>query len=58
MPAEPGIGFHTKLGTANHLMIFDRDYFEILGIVEDTPFEEVVKTIYRGEAERRHHALA
>ncbi len=31
-------GFHNKLGTANHLMIFDRDYFEILGIVEDTPF--------------------
>jgi catechol 2,3-dioxygenase-like lactoylglutathione lyase family enzyme len=31
-------GFHKKLGTANHLMIFDRDYFEILGIVEDTAF--------------------
>jgi hypothetical protein len=31
-------GFHRKLGTANHLMIFDQDYFEILGIVEDTPF--------------------
>ncbi len=31
-------GFHTKLGTANHLMIFDKDYFEILGIVADTPF--------------------
>jgi len=31
-------GFHTKLGTANHLMIFDKDYFEILGIVEPTPF--------------------
>ena len=31
-------GFHLKLGTANHLMIFDKDYFEILGIVEDTPF--------------------
>jgi hypothetical protein len=31
-------GFHKKLGTANHLMIFDRDYFEILGIIEDTPF--------------------
>jgi len=29
-------GFHKKLGTANHLMIFDRDYFEILGIVEPT----------------------
>ena len=23
-------GFHKKLGTANHLMIFDKDYFEIL----------------------------
>jgi hypothetical protein len=31
-------GFHRKLGTANHLMIFESDYFEILGIVEDTPF--------------------
>ena len=31
-------GFHRKLGTANHLMIFDKDYFEILGIVEDTEF--------------------
>ncbi|MCW5734228.1 MAG: VOC family protein [Enhydrobacter sp.] len=31
-------GFHKKLGTANHLMVFDTDYFEILGIVEDTPF--------------------
>jgi len=31
-------GFHEKLGTANHLMIFDKDYFEILGIVEPTEF--------------------
>lgn len=31
-------GFHQKLGTANHLMIFERDYFEILGIFEPTPF--------------------
>ena len=31
-------GFHKKLGTANHLMIFDKDYFEILGVVEDTEF--------------------
>ncbi len=31
-------GFHKKLGTANHLMIFEKDYFEILGIVEDSPF--------------------
>jgi hypothetical protein len=31
-------GFHRKLGTANHLMIFDTDYFEILGVVEDTEF--------------------
>ena len=31
-------GFHRKLGTANHLMIFDTEYFEILGIVEDTEF--------------------
>ncbi|MBM3649175.1 MAG: VOC family protein [Alphaproteobacteria bacterium] len=31
-------GFHRKLGTANHLMIFETDYFEILGLVEDTEF--------------------
>jgi hypothetical protein len=31
-------GFHRKLGTANHLMIFETDYFEILGIVEATEF--------------------
>jgi catechol 2,3-dioxygenase-like lactoylglutathione lyase family enzyme len=31
-------GLHRKLGTANHLMIFGRDYFEILGIVEPTTF--------------------
>jgi hypothetical protein len=31
-------GFHSRLGTANHLMIFEHDYFEILGIVEPTPF--------------------
>jgi hypothetical protein len=31
-------GFHKKLGTANHLMIFGQDYFEILGIVENTVF--------------------
>ncbi len=33
-------GYHQKLGTANHLMIFDTDYFEILGIVADSPFNE------------------
>jgi hypothetical protein len=27
-------------------------------IVEDTPFEEVIKTIYRGEAHRRAHVAA
>ena len=31
-------GFHTRLGTANHLMIFEHDYFEILGIVTPTEF--------------------
>lgn len=31
-------GYHQKLGTANHLMIFDKDYFEILGIVADSSF--------------------
>lgn len=31
-------GFHSRLGTANHLMIFDTDYLEILGIIQDTEF--------------------
>lgn len=31
-------GFHRKLGTANQLMIFEKDYFEILGIVEAAEF--------------------
>jgi catechol 2,3-dioxygenase-like lactoylglutathione lyase family enzyme len=31
-------GFHTRLGTANHLMIFGDTYFELIGIVEPNPF--------------------
>jgi len=30
-------GFHTRLGTANHLMIFADTYFELIGIVEANP---------------------
>jgi catechol 2,3-dioxygenase-like lactoylglutathione lyase family enzyme len=31
-------GFHARLGTANHLMIFGDNYFELIGIVEPNPF--------------------
>ena len=31
-------GLHTRLGTANHLMIFGDNYFELIGIVEPNPF--------------------
>ncbi len=31
-------GFHTRLGTANHLMIFGDTYLELIGIVEPSPF--------------------
>ncbi|MCW5747915.1 MAG: VOC family protein [Alphaproteobacteria bacterium] len=30
-------GFHARLGTANHLMIFQQNYFELIGIVEPNP---------------------
>jgi hypothetical protein len=33
-------GRHTKLGTANHVMIFERDYLELIGVVEPTPYNE------------------
>ena len=31
-------GFHKKLGTANHLMIFGDNYFELIGVVEPNEF--------------------
>jgi acyl dehydratase/catechol 2,3-dioxygenase-like lactoylglutathione lyase family enzyme len=31
-------GFHTRLGTANHLMVFGDNYFELLGVVEPNEF--------------------
>ncbi len=31
-------GFHARLGTANHLMIFGDNYLELIGIVEPNPF--------------------
>jgi Glyoxalase-like domain len=51
-------GFHTKLGTANHLMIFDNDYFEILGIVEDTPFNAERRDWLKGGGGLANVALA
>ena len=51
-------GFHKKLGTANHLMIFDKDYFEILGIVEDTPFNAERREWLKGGGGLANVALA
>lgn len=33
-------GRHVKLGTANHLMIFEHNYLELIGVVEPTPYNE------------------
>lgn len=51
-------GFHTRLGTANHLMIFDTDYFEILGIVEDTTFNAERREWLKGGGGLANVALA
>lgn len=51
-------GFHKKLGTANHLMIFDTDYFEILGIVEDTEFNAERREWLKGGGGLANVALA
>jgi len=51
-------GFHNKLGTANHLMIFDHDYFEILGIVEPTPFNAERRDWLKGGGGLANIALA
>lgn len=51
-------GFHRKLGTANHLMIFDKDYFEILGIVEDTEFNAERRAWLKGGGGLANVALA
>jgi hypothetical protein len=51
-------GFHKKLGTANHLMIFDTDYFEILGIVEPTPFNAERRDWLKGGGGLANVALA
>ena len=51
-------GFHKKLGTANHLMIFDTDYFEILGIVEDTAFNAERREWLKGGGGLANVALA
>jgi catechol 2,3-dioxygenase-like lactoylglutathione lyase family enzyme len=34
------IGRHNKVGTANHCIMFDEDFFEILTIVTPTPFNK------------------
>ena len=51
-------GFHRKLGTANHLMIFDKDYFEILGIAEDTEFNAERREWLKGGGGLANVALA
>ena len=51
-------GFHKTLATANHLMIFDRDYFEILGIVEPTPFHAERREWLKGGGGLANVALA
>jgi hypothetical protein len=51
-------GFHKKLGTANHLMIFDTDYFEILGVVEDTTFNAERRDWLKGGGGLANVALA
>jgi hypothetical protein len=51
-------GFHRKLGTANHLMILERDYFEILGIVEDTEFNAERRRWLKGGGGLANVALA
>jgi hypothetical protein len=51
-------GFHSKLGTANHLMIFDKDYFEILGIVEDIPLTAERREWLKGGGGLANVALA
>lgn len=51
-------GFHRKLGTANHLMIFDKDYFEILGIVEDTELNAERREWLKGGGGLANVALA
>ena len=51
-------GFHQKLGTANHLMIFDENYFEILGIVADTEFNAERRAWLKGGGGLANVALA
>lgn len=51
-------GFHSKLGTANHLMIFEKDYFEILGIVEPTPLNAERREWLKGGGGLANVALA
>jgi hypothetical protein len=51
-------GFHKKLGTANQLMIFDNNYFEILGIVEPTVFNAERREWLKGGGGLANVALA
>jgi hypothetical protein len=51
-------GFHRKLGTANQLMIFDTNYFEILGIVEPTEFNAERREWIKGGGGLANVALA
>lgn len=38
-------GVHSHLGTANHLMIFEKDYLELLGVITPMPVNEHYRQI-------------
>lgn len=44
-------GFHTRLGTANHLMIFGDNYFELLGVVEPNAFNAERREMLKNKGE-------
>src|SRR5471030_279505 len=49
---------YKKLGTANQLMIFDTNYFEILGVVEPTEFNAERREWIKGGGGLANVALA
>lgn len=44
-------GFHTRLGTANHLMIFGDNYFELIGVVEPNQFNAERREMLKNKGE-------
>jgi acyl dehydratase len=44
-------GFHTRLGTANHLMIFGDNYFELLGVVTPNEFNAERRAMLKNKGE-------